>query len=277
MNTLPVDKKALILSHLVEGLSVRAIERLTGVHRDTIIRLMISTGERALEIMDSQFTNLTVKRLEVDEIWTYVGIKQKRLSLSEYSERGDQYVFVAIDPDTKLVPAFMVGKRNSTTTLRFLEMLNARIKNRFQLSTDSFTAYRDAVDWVFGTEIDYAQIHKEYSSGDTKGPHRYSPGCITGIKILPMVGHPLKKYISTSLVERQNLTMRMQMRRFTRLTNAFSKKLVSLQGAVSLHFFHYNFIRVHQTLRVTPAMEAGITNHVWNWEELLEIAQSKAA
>jgi IS1 family transposase len=277
MNTLPFDKKSQILSLLVEGLSVRSIERITGVHRDTIIRLMISTGETAREIMDTAMNNLAVRRLEVDEIWTYVGKKQKRTWLGDLPEYGDQYVFVALDPETKLVPAFRVGKRTAANAVSFMSELKSRIRTRFQLSTDSFVAYREAVDATFGANIDYAQIHKEYSSDVSKGPHRYSPGCIAGIKIIPISGNPAADFISTSLVERQNLTMRMQMRRFTRLTNAFSKRLKSLEGALAVHYFHYNFMRIHQSLRITPAMQAGISSHIWTWEELLNVHQSKAA
>jgi hypothetical protein len=156
--------------------------------------------------------------------------------------------------------------------------LRSRINTQFQLTTDAFSAYRDAVDYAFGTEIDYAQIHKRYSAEDvTKGEHRYSPGCIVGITIIPVTGFPVRKHISTSLVERQNLTVRMQMRRFTRLTNAFSKRLESLQAALAIHFFYYNFVRVHQSLRVTPAMEAKLTNHIWTWEELLSCRQQSQA
>ncbi len=279
MNALPLEKKALVLSHLVEGLSVRSIERLTGIHRDTIIRLMISVGEIASEILDSQMVNLEVKRLQVDEIWTYVGKKQRLVSSYDPKEFGDQYVFVALDPDTKLIPMFRVGKRTGELAKSFMMDLRSRIVTQFQLTTDAFGAYRDAVDYAFGTEIDYAQIHKSYSAENiTKGEHRYSPGCIVGINIIPITGNPVRRHISTSLIERQNLTIRMQMRRFTRLTNAFSKKLASLQAALAIHFFYYNFVRVHQTLRVTPAMQAKLTSHIWTWEELLNrCQQSKAA
>jgi IS1 family transposase len=279
MNALPVSKKALILSHLVEGNSVRSIERITGTHRDTILRLLNSAGEKALDILDSELVNLEPKRIQLDEVWTYVSKKQARLSPEERKagEYGDQYVFVALDPQTKLVVAFTVGKRTLETTLSFMYDLKTRIRTRFQLSTDSFSPYFQAVDGVFGDDIDYAQIHKRYSDEDTKGEHRYSPGCIVAVDIRPLLGNPIRKHISTSLVERQNLTMRMQMRRFTRLTNAFSKKLQNLKAALALHFLYYNFIRIHQSLRVTPAIEAGVTNHIWTWEELLTDHQQKQA
>jgi IS1 family transposase len=278
MNTLSLEKKTLILSHLVEGLSVRSIERLTGVHRDTIIRLMISTGKIARDIMDSQFTGLDIKRLQVDEIWAYVFKKQRHIKPEDPIEFGDAYTFVALDPDTKLIPAFRVGKRTREMALSFMSELNSRIRTRFQLSTDSFPAYRDVVDSVFGEDIDYGQIHKSYSQKISKGESRYSPACIVSVDIIPITGNPNRRHISTSLVERQNLTIRMSMRRLTRLTNAFSKTFKSLESALSIHFFHYNFIRIHQSLRVTPAMETKLTHHVWTWEELLNYKeQSKVA
>jgi IS1 family transposase len=277
MNALPLSKKVLILSHLVEGNSVRSIERITGVHRDTILRLLNSAGEKALDILDSQLVNLEPKRIQLDEVWTYVCKKQARLSSEERKtgEFGDQYVFVALDPQTKLVIAFTVGKRTLENTLSFMYELKTRIRTRFQLSTDSFKPYFEAVDRVFGDDIDYAQVHKQYSNEDAAGEHRYSPGCIVGVDIRPLLGNPIRKHISTSLVERQNLTMRMQMRRFTRLTNAFSKKLQNLKFALALHFLYYNFIRVHQALRVTPAMQSGLTDHIWTWEELLTNQQPR--
>ena len=278
MNRLSTSNQALVLAHLVEGLSVRSIERLTGVHRDTIIRLMVSTGEMASDVLDTQMMGLEIKRLQVDEIWTYVFKKQHLVTSLDPREFGDQYVFVALDPDTKLIPLFRVGKRTAIEARSFMLDLRARISTQFQLTTDSFRPYRDAVDYAFGTEIDYAQIHKSYSTEDVmKGEHRYSPGCIVAVDIIPITGSPDRKHISTSLVERQNLTIRMQMRRFTRLTNAFSKRLESLRAALAIHFFYYNFVRVHQTLRVTPAMQANITRHIWTWEELLECQKQKAA
>jgi IS1 family transposase len=279
MNALPVSKKALILSHLVEGNSIRSIERITGVHRDTILRLLNSVGDKALDILDSQLVNLEPKRIQLDEVWTYVSKKQARLSPEERKagEFGDQYIFVALDPQTKLVVAFTIGKRTLDTTLSFMYDLRTRIRTRFQLSTDSFKPYFEAVDRVFGDDIDYAQIHKRYSNEGVEGEHRYSPGCIVGVTIKPLLGNPIRRHISTILVERQNLTLRMQIRRFTRLTNAFSKKLQNLKSALALHFLYYNFIRIHQSLRITPAMQAGITNHIWTWEELLTNHQQKQA
>ena len=279
MNTLPLGKKTLILSHLVEGNSVRSIERLTGVHRDTILRVLVEAGTRAQEVLDTQLVNLKSNFVQIDEIWTFVSKKQKNLSYGEKEnfDIGDQYVFVAIDSETKLVSAFRVGKRSGNLAFSMMKELQTRISNRFQLSSDAFAPYFDVVDEVFGSEIEYAQIHKQYSE-DMKGEKRYSPPCIVKIIKKSLIGYPDLKRVSTSHVERQNLTMRMQMRRFTRLTNAFSKKLENLKASVALHFFFYNFVRVHQSLRVTPAMQAAVTSHIWNFEELLNYkTQSKAA
>ncbi len=272
MNTLSIEKKTLILSSLVEGSSIRSIERITGVHRDTIIRLMLSAGERAQEILDREMLNLKCKQVQVDEIWTYVAKKQKQCTDLEKQLGcvGDQYVFVAMDADTKLIPAFRVGRRTSEMALSFMKELQTRINTRFRLSTDSFNAYYDAVDRVFGDSIDYGQIHKQYRE-TADGEKRYSPANIISVTVRSLIGQPQRKRISTSYIERQNLTMRMQMRRFTRLTNAFSKKLDSLKATLAVHYFYYNFMRVHQSLRVTPAMEAGITNRLWTWHELLSI------
>jgi IS1 family transposase len=219
--------------------------------------------------MNREMVNLKVNYLQVDEIWTFVGKKQKRLRPEELdTELGDQYVFVALDAQTKLVPTFRVGKRSERLAASFMMELKTRINNVFQLSTDSFSGYRQAVDRVFGEDVHYGQIHKVYDE-EPQGERRYSPARIVRAIIHPITGYPDKKHISTSFVERQNLTMRMQMRRFTRLTNAFSKSLRHLEAALALHFFHYNFMRLHETIRVTPAMQAGISKHLMTWEEFL--------
>ncbi len=280
MNTLSLSKKLLILSSLVEGNSIRSIERLSGVHRDTIMRLLLFAGTKAQEILDRELVGIKSRFIQVDEIWTFVAKKQGNLSYGEREnfDIGDQYVFVAIDSETKLIPAYTVGKRSSTLAIALMRELQYRISTRFQLSTDSFKPYLDVVDDVFGIDIDYGQVHKHYTE-DMKGEKRYSPPCIVTVEKKPLIGYPDFRRISTSHVERQNLTMRMQMRRFTRLTNAFSKKLENLKAALALHFFHYNFMRIHKTLRVTPAMQAGISRNIWTWEQLLgiEIQERKAA
>lgn len=270
MNRLPLEKQSLILSLLSEGNSIRSIVRISGASKNTIKRLLLDAGQRAYEFHDRKMLNLNVRNLQVDEIWTFVAKKQKQLTEDEMDNMriGDQYVFVALDADTKLVPAFRVGKRTGKLASSFMMELSTRIASRFQLSTDAFAPYREAVDRVFGAEIDYGQIHKHYSE-EPHGERRYSPANIIRVSRRVLLGEPQLRNISTSHVERQNLTMRMQMRRFTRLTNAFSKKWEYLDAAISLHFFHYNFMRIHQTLRVTPAMEAGISKHLWTWEEFL--------
>lgn len=278
-NILPNEKKLMVLSALVEGNSISSIVRMTGVNKRTILRILCEYGAKAQEIMNREMVNLKVGRLQVDEIWTYVAKKQKQLKQSEVDnpELGDQYVFVALDADTKLVPAFRVGKRNLQLATSFMMELKTRINTIFQLSTDAFVGYKDAVDRVFGEEIHYGQIHKHYSE-EQRGEKRYSPANIIRVSINTITGYPDRKHISTSYIERQNLTMRMNMRRFTRLTNAFSKKLKNLEAALALHFFHYNFLRIHQTLRVTPAMQAKVTNRLWSWEDLLNFGiESKAA
>lgn len=270
-NHLSFSKKSLVLSSLVEGNSIRSVERITGVHRDTIMRLLVSTGEKAWEIHNDLMIDLKLKKIQADEIWCYVAKKQGHLKPKEKrnSKIGDQYVFVALDADTKLVPTYCVGKRCHELTHQFIKELSTRIKCRFQLSTDGYHGYYTAVDDLFGNDIDYAQIVKYYGYEYNKEERRYSPPKIIGIDITPLIGKPIHVHISTSFVERQNLTMRTNIRRLTRLTNAFSKKLENLKAAISLHFFYYNFMRIHKSLRVTPAMEAGITKTIWTWENLL--------
>ena len=268
MNTLSNEKKVLILNLLAEGNSLRTISRVSGVARNTISNLLLDAGEQAKEIMNREMVNLKVNFLQVDEIWTFIAKKQKRVTELDNPEYGDQYVFVALDADTKLVPTFRVGKRTSRLAASFMMELRTRINTVFQLSTDSFVGYRDAVDRVFGEDIHYGQVHKVYDE-DVQGERRYSPARIVRAIINPITGYPDKKHISTSFIERQNLTMRMQMRRFTRLTNAFSKSLKHLEAALAIHFFHYNFMRLHETIRVTPAMQAKVSKHLWTWEEFL--------
>ncbi len=269
MNCLKLEKKIQILNALVEGVSIRSIERMFGTHRDTIMRILVDAGSKCGKLLDEKLTNLHVDEVECDEIWCYVGKKQKHVKSNEnHREVGDQYVFVAMDANTKLVPSFIVGKRNGENALQLMRDLQFRVNNRFQLTTDGYRPYLEAVERTFGRNVDFAQLVKIYS-GDEKTRERYSPSEIVEAIPMPIMGDPKPERISTSYIERQNLTMRMQMRRFTRLTNAFSKKLANLKAAVALHFAHYNFMRVHRSLRVTPAMQAGIADHVWTWGELL--------
>lgn len=270
MYTLSQDKKLAVISSLVEGNSIRSTERMTGVHRDTICRLLIAVGANCSDLLDEHIRNVRVRYVEADEIWTYVGKKNRHVCDEDPAEFGDQWVFVAMDAETKLIPSYVVGKRTRETTYRFLLDLQKRVTDtRFQLTTDGYHFYTRGVEDVFAGQADFAQLMKLYSNEVRAGNEKYSPSPIVEIIAKVRDGDPDPEHISTSYVERQNLTMRMQMRRFTRLTNAFSKRLQSLKAACALHFAHYNFCRVHSSLRVTPAMAAEITPEVWSLSRLL--------
>lgn len=272
MNILKKEKQEAAIAALVEGASIRSVERMTGVHRDTIMRLMVRTGQGCANLMDSYMQNLKCQNIQVDEIWCYVGKKQRHLKdTDDREELGDQWVWVALDADSKLIPSYLVGKRTQEYAQAFIDDLSFRLDNRIQLSSDSLKAYLDVVQTSFGPDVDYGQIVKAYEA-EPIGAGRYSPPHVVSAERKVILGNPKYSKISTSYVERQNLTMRMQMRRFTRLTNAFSKKLENLKAAVALHFAHYNFVRIHKTLRVTPAMEAGVTNRLWTISDILEWA-----
>lgn len=276
MNTLPLDKKLIILSAMIEGNSIRSTERMTGVHRDTIMRLMTRTGEQCGQFLDSRVRGVRSERVQADEIWTYVFKKQARIVAGASDpEMGDQYVFVGMDADTKLVISHLVGKRDATSTHYFMRDLSERVVTRIQLTTDGFKPYLRAVEDNFGGNVDYAQLIKVYGQvpQGMGGRGWYAAAKFMSAYSSTVSGVPRPSAVSTSYIERQNLTMRMQMRRFTRLTNAFSKKLENLKASVALHFAHYNFVRVHQSLRITPAMAAGLTGHVWEMDELLEAIQ----
>lgn len=269
MNKIKPDKEGVVLSMLVEGTSIRSIGRITGIDKNTVMRVLLRAGERCQKILDANMRNLHCNSIECDEIWTFVGKKQKKLQPHEKGNGlGDQYVFVALDRDTKLVPVFMVGNRDGFTAFWFMQQLRRRIVNTFQLTTDKFTGYREAVPAAFGNGIHYAMLQKQYH-GDGSGREGYSPSALKGVIISTIIGKPERKRICTSYVERNNLTMRMHLRRFARLTNAFSKKVENLKAALALHFYYYNFVKVHQTLRMTPAMKAGLTSRVWSWAEII--------
>jgi IS1 family transposase len=247
MNRVPLSRRVQIVNCLVEGNSIRSTERMTGTHRDTICRLLVEVGGGCAKLMDAQMRELPCRRIEVDEIWAYVGKKQRHMTALDDPRRfGDQYTFVAIDPETKLVPAYCVGKRDLPTATAFITDLSERLANRVQLSSDALAAYVEATERAFGADIDYGQIVKFFEA-EPVGRGRYSPPHVVGAERTVITGNPDQAKISTSLIERQNRTMRMSMRRFTRLTNAFSKKVENLRAAVSLHFAHYNFVRVHRT------------------------------
>lgn len=269
MNVLNAEKQLAIIRAMVEGNSIRSTERMTGVHRDTIMRLVVRTGENCQRILDERIRNVRSRFMQVDEIWTYVGVKERHLT-SEHNPavQGDQYVYVAMDAETKLVASFLVGKRNAENCFYLMRDLAERVATRVQLTTDGFRPYINAVEDTFGANVDYAMLIKTYNDS-MQTEKRYSPGEIVQAVPIPVTGDPQPVSISTSHVERQNLTMRMQMRRFTRLTNAFSKKIENLRAACALHFAWYNFCRVHASLRVTPAMAAGISSQIWSLDELL--------
>jgi len=269
VNVMSQEKKLAIVSGLVEGVSVRSLERMTGAHRDSVMRLLHRVGDGCSRLLEEKMRGLDLRSIQCDEIWLYVHTKQGHLRPGDPVEYGDQFVFVALDADTKLVPCFEVGKRDSETTDRFMLRLRGCLNGHcVQLTTDGFTPYVWAIEQAFGTDADYAQEIKSFEQ-DGVARDRYRPPDFVTVTPIVIAGHPDQKRISTSYVERQNLTMRMQMRRFTRLTNAFSKRLPSLRAAVALHFAHYNFVRAHITLKITPAMAAGITGRFWTLENLL--------
>lgn len=275
MNKLSIKKRAQIIGLLVEGNSMRSVTRLVGCSINTVTKLLVDAGTACAIYQNEVMRDLPCKRIQCDEIWSFCGMKDRNVPKEHEGELGygDVYTWTAICADTKLVPSFLIGRRDSEYAYTFMHDLAGRLKNRVQLTTDGHHAYLNAVASNFGSEIDYAMLVKVY--GATVGKEdqrRYSPPECTGAEKRRINGNPDIKHVSTSFVERQNLTMRMGMRRFTRLTNAFSKKIDNLEYAVALHFMYYNFGRIHKTLRVTPAMEAGISDHVWTLEEIAELS-----
>lgn len=274
-NILKLEKQIGIIKCLVDGNSVRATERIVGCHRDTILRFMKRVGDGCEIILDDQLRDLDSKRIQVDEIWGFVKKKQRHLTVNDdEAQMGDMWTFVALDADSKLVPCYRIGKRDKPTADAFMQDLASRLKNRVQISSDALKAYTAATELAFGGDVDYGQIVKTYEV-EPAGFGRYSPPKVTAISKREIVGKPDPDHISTSYVERQNLTMRMCIRRLTRLTNGFSKKLDNLKAAVALHFAYYNFVRIHRTLRVTPAMAAGVTQRLWSVEDLVATATLK--
>jgi len=271
--TLPFEKAEQILALLVEGCSVRSVERLTGVHRDTILRLLVLAAEKCEKFMGRLIANVPVRDVQADEIWGFIQKKEahKRPEEAKDETIGDAYCFVALERHTKLVLNFALGRRNQATTDIFIEGLRAATSPReFQITTDGFGPYRAAIGSTLSDRVDFAQLIKVYQA-NPEGEHRYSPAEVVATEVVPVLGRPDPDRICTSHVERQNLTMRMQIRRLTRLTNGFSRKWENLWAALCLHFAYYNFCRVHNSLRVTPAMEAGVANRVWSIRELLAV------
>jgi IS1 family transposase/uncharacterized protein YerC len=270
-NILPTEKKVAVISMLCEGSSIRAIERITGVQKKTIGRLALRVGEACKQIMDEKMRGLTCKQIEVDEIWGFVGSKQKNAKRS--GQYGDVWTFIALDADTKLIPSFIIGKRDSYHAKAFMSDLASRVTNRVQISSDALAAYEDAIERGFGADVDYGQIVKTYSLTPVNGKPaaiRYSPAEVVKVEKTIVNGMPDVNRITTSHVEKQNHTLRMHCRRLTRLTNAFSKKLENFEAAIALNFAYYNFCKTHNALRMTPAMAAGIESSHWTIEELIK-------
>jgi transposase-like protein/IS1 family transposase len=269
---LPIEKAEMVLKLLLEGNSVSSAERLTEVHHTTILKLLVLAGEKCERIMASKIVNVKVRDVECDELWSFIGKKQKRVRAEDDPNLGDAYTFVAIERHSKLVLNIALGKRDQATTDVFIEGLrHATAPDSFQVTTDGFAPYRSAITNTLEDRCDFAQLIKVYKAA-SEGEGRYSPAEVSSVEVVPVMGQPDPERICTSIVERSNLSTRMGTRRFTRLTNAFSKKWENHWAAVALWFTFYNFCRVHRSLRVTPAMEAKITDHVWSVRELLEAA-----
>jgi IS1 family transposase len=271
-NVLKIDKQIAVTSALAEGSSIRSIERMTGINRNTIMNLGVRIGQGCERLLDEKMRGLTCWNLQFDELWGFIGKKQKHVEPTDNPEMGDVWTFCAIDAETKLIPAFKVGKRTGETAIDFVADGASRLKNRPQISTDGLAAYVDAIELAFGSEVDYGQIIKNYA-GDT-GKHRqerrYSAPDITFVTKKRIAGRPVKDLISTSYVERLNGTTRQHMKRLARLTYAFSKKLENFEAAVALNFAYYNLVRTHGTLKMTPAMAAGVETSFWSVGDLVE-------
>ena len=272
MNKLSIEKRAQILRCLVDGNSIRATVRITGAAKNTVTKLLVDAGKACAEYQNETLINLDCKRIQCDEIWSFCYAKDKNVPKDKRGKfgYGDVWTWTAICAKTKLVPSWLVGNRDAETAKVFLDDLSSRLQHRVQLTTDGHRAYLEAVEDIFGANIDYAMLVKIYGK-EPEGEKRYSPSKCIGAESKKICGEPDWKHISTSYAERQNLTMRMNMRRFTRLTNGFSKKVENLAHAVSLHFMYYNFVRIHQKLRVTPAMEAGVTDRLWTVEDIINL------
>jgi len=276
MNKLSTAKRTQVVRCLVEGNSIRATVRMTGAAKNTVIKLLVELGEACDHFQDAIFRNLPCRRIQADEIWSFCYAKHKNVPEEHRGEfgYGDVWTFTAMDADTKLVPSWAIGPRDFTMASEFMRDLVSRLAHRVQLTTDGHTMYLNAVEAAFGADVDFAMLQKIYGPA-TGTAARYSPPECVGAVTQIIQGNPKPEHISTSYIERQNLTMRMSMRRFTRLTNGFSKKIENLMAAVSLHFMHYNFCRIHKSLNgKTPAMAAGVTDHVWPIEEVIGLLGS---
>ncbi len=277
MNKLTTEKRAQILGLMVEGMSIRAISRTTGTSKNTIVKLLRDAGRACSDYQDKHLRGLTCQRLQLDEIWSFVGCKERNVPTElKGSGIGDVWTWTAIDADTKLIASWMVGDRSGDTAKLFVCDLSSRLANRVQITTDGHKAYIEAVEAGFGAAVDYAMLVKIF--GQTpEGQRRYSPPQIVGTETVCCTGRPDPKHISTNFAERSNLSIRMGLRRFTRLTNAFSKKVENHVYALSIYFMHYNFVRIHSSLRVTPAMAAGVTKVLWSLEDIVRVVDAYEA
>jgi len=274
MNKLSRDARAQILGMMVEGVSIRAISRMTGASKNTVVKLLEDAGEAFSDYQDRTMRTLTCKRLQVDEIWAFVYAKAKNVETAKAAPEGagDCWTWMAIDADTKLIPSFYIGARDAYAAQAFIGDLAGRLANRVQLTSDGHKPYLEAVEQSFGADIDYAILIKHYGQ-PTGALGRYSPGECTGVDLRRVEGRPDLAHVSTSYAERANLTLRMGSRRFTRLTNAFSKKVENHAHSVAIHTMHYNFVRIHQTLRCTPAMAAGVSKTLWELADMVKVLE----
>ena len=276
MNRLSMEKRIQIVSMLVEGNSLRSVSRMADVSINTVTKLLVDLGIACADYQDGALRGLTCKQLQVDEIWSFCYAKQRNVPAEHKDEfgYGDVWTWTAIDADTKLIPCWHVGRRNANDAYDFISDLASRVDSHTQVTSDGLRLYVEAIEGAFGCDVDYAMLIKSYGPSPD-GERRYSPAECTGIDKIAMCGQPDLAKVSTSFVERQNLTMRMGMRRFTRLTNGFSKKVQNHEAAIALHFMYYNFCRIHKTLRCTPAMEAGVSDHVWSIQEVVDLIKEK--
>jgi len=276
MNVLPIKDRVAILNCLSEGMGVNAKARVTGKSKNTILKLLADVGEACALYQDQAMRNLTCKRIECDEIWSFVGAKAKNVKEEHPEEYGDCYTFTAIDPDTKLMPCWLVGIRSRQCTFDFMADLAGRMAGRIQLTRDGWNAYPDAVDAAFKGQVDYGVLNKSYAAGHpaVEGRRRYSPPEIVTCSKSVVNGDPDMGKVSTSIIERSNLSLRMGNRRFTRLTNAFSKKMANHMHAISFYFMVYNFVKIHKSIKTTPAMEAGVTDFLWSMEDIVMLTET---
>lgn len=277
MNKPSTEKQARVIASLVEGNSIRSTVRMTGVAKGTVTRLLVDVGNACADFHGRTVRNVSAERVQCDEIWSFVGMKKKNVPVEKRRTFGvgDVWTWTALDADSKLMISWLVGDRERDCATAFMKDLAGRLNRRIQLTSDGYGTYPDAVESAFGADVDFAQLIKVFRA-DPGAEARYPPPRFIRIEEIQRAGNPDPKHISTSFVERQNLTMRMSMQRFTRLTNGLSKKVENHAAAIALHFVHYNFARVHQTLRVTPAMAAGLTDHVWSIEEIVKLADSES-